>query len=401
MTTTTRGDGAAPRRRGDALPDAGPATAQLDVLLSGTVFFDIIFTDLPQDPAPGTEVWAAGMGSCPGGVSNLAVAASRLGLSTGLSACFGDDVYGRWCWDVLSAQEGIDLSRSRRVPGTHSPVTVSVATRGDRSMITHGHPAPITVDELMGVPPPSRAVVTELSPPDRSERPWWALAADAGSLVFADIGWDPSCSWDRATLDGLSSCHAFTPNQVEAMAYTRTRSAADALAVIAERVPLAVVTCGAHGSMAIDSSTGEQAQVPQVDVTAMDPTGAGDVFAAGLVLGTLAGWPLADRLAFSALCSALAVQQFGGSLAAPGWGDISDWWARTRSTDADPRLVARYGFLHYFLPTDPVDEVRRAEATLTLYSDLPRPLDTSTTGTPVSLPHAPHAPHAHQREGRR
>jgi len=368
------------------------------VLLSGTVFFDIIFTDLPQDPAPGTEVWAGGMGSCPGGVANLAVAASRLGLSTGLSACFGDDVYGRWCWDVLSGQEGIDLSHSRRFPGTHSPVTVSVATRGDRSMITHGHPAPITTDELIGVPPPSRAVVTELTPLDRSDRPWWALAADAGSLVFADVGWDPSGTWDPATLDGLTSCHAFTPNQVEAMAYTRTSSAADALSVIADRVPLAVVTCGAHGSIAVDSSTGERAQVPQVDVTAMDPTGAGDVFAAGLVLGTLAGWPLADRLAFSALCSALAVQQFGGSLAAPGWGDISDWWARTRCSAADPELVARYGFLHDVLPTDPVDEVRRAEATLTLTSDLPRPLDTVTTGTPVA---PTHTPHAHQREGRR
>src|SRR4051812_40930123 len=75
-------------RRGDPLAglraSGSPATAGLDVLLSGHVFFDIVFTDLPHDPAPGTEVWAAGMGSSPGGISNLAVAASRLGLRTGL-----------------------------------------------------------------------------------------------------------------------------------------------------------------------------------------------------------------------------------------------------------------------------------------------------------------------------
>ena len=99
-----------PLRRGDPLaalrtPDA-PA---LDVLLSGQVFFDIVFTDLPEEPAPGTEVWARDMGSGPGGISNLAVAASRLGLRTGLAAGFGDDVYGSWCWDVLSEQEGIDM----------------------------------------------------------------------------------------------------------------------------------------------------------------------------------------------------------------------------------------------------------------------------------------------------
>ena len=364
------------RRRWDPLAAVRPTPAAdgtdvLDVLLSGQIFMDIVFTDLPEDPAPGTEVWAGGMGSCPGGIANLAVAASRLGLSTGLAAGFGDDVYGNWCWDVLSDQEGIDLSASRRFAG-HSAVTVSIAAHGDRSMITHGHPVPVGSDELVGTPAPSRAVITELTPVAQGGTPWWRLAADQGALVFADIGWDPTGRWDAATLDALSSCHAFTPNMVEAMAYTRTDSPRAALHVLADRVPLAVVTCGADGALAIDSATGEEVHVPRVDVRALDATGAGDVFAASLVLGTLAGWPLADRLSFSALCSALAVQQFGGSLAAPGWGDIGDWWHRQRTVGQDRALLERYAFLDDLLPSSPVDAVRRAEATLTLYSDLTR-----------------------------
>ena len=363
-----------PPRRGDPLAGVRPAgSAELDVLLSGPVFFALVFTDLPQDPAPGTEVWAGGMGSSPGGISNLAVAASRLGLRTGLAAGFGDDVYGNWCWDVLAEQEGIDLSSSRRIPGWHSAVTVSVATHGDRSMITHGHPVPLGVEEMIGTPPRSRAVMIELAPLVPGTVPWWKAAAKDGALVFADIGWDPTGVWDRATLDALADCHAFTPNMVEAMAYTRTETPQAALDVLAERVPLAVVTCGADGAIAVDRTTGERAHVPRVDVVATDPTGAGDVFAASLVLGTLAGWPLADRLAFSALCSALAVQQFGGSLAAPGWGDIADWWQCTRADARDDELLTRYGFLDDVLPTEPVDAVRRAEATLTLHSHLPGP----------------------------
>nr|WP_246131088.1 PfkB family carbohydrate kinase [Cellulomonas aerilata] len=362
-------------RRGDPLArlraGGGPPTAELDVLLSGHVFFDIVFTDLPQDPAPGTEVWAGGMGSSPGGISNLAVAASRLGLRTGLAAAFGDDVYGEWCWDVLAEQEGIDLSCSRRLPGWHSSVTVSVATHGDRSMITHGHTVPVRVEELVAAAPRTRAVMIELDGAAAGAVPWWKPAADAGSLVFADIGWDPTGAWDVATLDALADCHAFTPNVVEAMAYTRTGTPEAALGRLAERVPLAVVTCGADGAMAVDATTGERAQVPRIDVPATDPTGAGDVFAASLVVGTLAGWPLQDRLAFSALCSGLAVQQFGGSLAAPGWGDIADWWHRTKAQARDDELLARYGFLGDVMPTDPVDAVRRAEATLTRQSDLP------------------------------
>lgn len=352
-----------------------PGSTELDVLLAGSVFLDLVFTGLADVPSPGTEIWADGMGSSPGGICNLAVATSRLGLRTGLAAGFGSDVYGDWCWDVLARQENVDLTLSRQFPDTHSAVTVSVAHSGDRSMVTHGHPVPLTADELIGHPPASAAAIAELTlmVTDADREPWWLQAARQGTKVFADVGWDPTGRWDRGTLDALTSCHAFMPNQVEAMAYTRTDTPADALHALADRVPLAVVTCGADGALAIDATTGEQAAVPALQVPAIDPTGAGDVFGASLVLGTLAGWPLADRLAFSALCSALAVQQFGGSLSAPGWGDISDWWERAQRPGSphDAQVVDRYRFLDALVPPFPVRVVRRAHATIATQSDLP------------------------------
>ncbi len=110
------------------------------------------------------------------------------------------------------------------------------------------------------------------------------------------------------------------------MAYTRTPTTQEALYALADLVPLAVITSGSDGAMAIDATTGEECHVPALRVTELDPTVASDVFTASLVLGTLKGWPLADRLAFGNLCSGLALQQYGGSLAAPAWGDIADWW---------------------------------------------------------------------------
>lgn len=360
-----------------------PATGEpvLDVLMAGPVFFDIVFTDLPAPVVPGQEVWAAGMGSGPGGIANLAVAARRLGLRTGLAAGFGDDAYGRWCWDVLARSEGVDLSRSRMHERWHTAVTVSIAMDGDRAMVTHGHEFPVGADDLVGAPPATRSALIELPSGPLEHEPWWLRSAHAGALVFADIGWDPTGTWDRARLEPLASCHAFSPNQVEAMAYTRTDTPQAALSVLSEHVPLAVVTRGADGAVAHDATTGETASVPRVEVHAIDPTGAGDVFAAALVVGTLAQWPLADRLAFSALCSALAVQQFGGSLAAPGWGDISDWWSVVRA-GGDRELVRRYGFLDDVVPTHPAARVRRADATLTVHSDLPEP---PGPGTPHSV----------------
>jgi len=366
---------------------------EFDVLLGGTVFLDIIFTGLAALPVGGTEVWADGMGSCPGGIANLATASSRLGLRTSLAAAFGDDDYADFCWRTLAEQEGVDLSRSRRFADWHSPVTVSMSIDRDRGMVTHGHAPPMSSTELIGRPPRTRSVLVDLAeafadedgPGDNGSgddgASWVELARADGALVFGDIGWDATGSWSPLVLDRLAHCHAFLPNADEAMAYTRADTPHDALYDLADRVPLAVVTLGPSGAIAIDGTTGEEASVPALRVPALDPTGAGDVFAASLVLGTLSGWALHQRLAFATLCSSLAVQQFGGSLAAPGWGDIADWWHGIRDQPATTSYAAavrrRFAFLDEILPDDETlatgAAVRRAAATIARQADVGGP----------------------------
>nr|WP_202461869.1 PfkB family carbohydrate kinase [Streptomyces sp. SID8374] len=400
-----------------------PQDPACDVFLTGTVFLDIIFTGLDSAPVRGTESWARGMGSSPGGVANMATALARLGLHTSLAAAFGDDHYGEYCWDALEQGEGIDLSMSRTVPGWHSPVTVSMAYEGERTMVSHGHEAPApsaapgqattdqaatasgqattdqatavpgkaTTDQATAVPgqtgtadappvdtpantapnpafpqcpPRARAAIASLVP-GRSE-PWVATAARHGALIFADVGWDETGRWDLDALPDLAHCEAFLPNAEEAMRYTRTDCPRAAAHALAERVPLAVVTLGAEGAYAVDGRTGTGAQVPAIEVEALDPTGAGDVFVAGFVTGTLAGWPLADRLAFAGLTAALSVQEFGGSLSAPGWAEIAAWWQRIRTCESqDPAALERYAFLEELLPaTARAWPLRRAVPTI-------------------------------------
>jgi sugar/nucleoside kinase (ribokinase family) len=344
-----------------------------DVFVQGTVFLDIVLTGLPSAPRTGTEVFAEGMGSCPGGVANFAIAASRLGLRTGLAAVFGDDAYADFCWRTLADQEGVDLSHSRRIGHWHSPVTISMSIDADagtdRAMVTHAHDAPGDPSKLVGSGLRSRAAIV----PVTEEQPGWMVDAHAaGTMLFGDVGWDPSDAWSPAVLDVLKCFHAFTPNAVEAMAYTRTDTPRDALHKLSNLVPLAVVTDGSRGVMAVDSTTGEEASVPALPVRSYDPTGAGDVFLAALVLGTLRDWPLAHRLAFGNLCAGLSVQHFGGSLAAPGWGDIIDWvrdHSRSHPGDIDPDLLKHYTFVGDVLPAGPVPIVRRASATVARLSD--------------------------------
>ena len=344
---------------------------ELDVFMHGTTFFDMVLTGLPSLPQAGTEMDAIGMGSCPGGVANLAVAASRLGLRTGLASTFGDDSYGDFLWNIL-LEEGVDLSRSRRITEWHSPVTVSLAVNRDRAMITHAHDSPIPTQDLIPEPPPCAAAVVDLTEVDQA---WVRKAHEQGTRIFGDVGWDASGSWPLSDLDGLQIMHAFLPNSAEAMAYTRTEDPRAALLQLADLVPVVVVTCGGQGSIGIDSLTGEEEWVPSLPVNAVDATGAGDVFAAAFILGSLREWPLRNRMAFANLCAALSVQQVGGSLAAPGWGDLADWLAGVRTAEAGGSRAAgvlahSYAFLTPELSRHPTHTaVRRAVATIARFSD--------------------------------
>ena len=158
------------------------------------------------------------------------------------------------------------------------------------------------------------------------------------------------------------------------MSYTHTDDPHDALHALADRVPVAVVTCGGQGALAVDSTTGEEEWMPSLPVNAYDPTGAGDVFGAAFVLGTVRQWPLRQRLAFANLCAALSVQYVGGSLAAPGWGDIIDWLAVARAkaeagSQAAQDQADAYRFIEDVLPQSGRISVRRARATIARASD--------------------------------
>jgi hypothetical protein len=241
----------------------------------------------------------------------------------------------------------------------------------DRAMVTHAHPAPMPTLDMIGELPPARIGFAHLGPDSAA---WVARAAAAGMTLFADIGWDPGEEWSPAVLEELQHFHAFLPNSVEAMAYTHTEDPHDALHALGEHVPVAVVTCGGQGALGLDGLTGEEEWVPSLPVNSYDPTGAGDVFAAGFALGSLHGWSLKQRLAFANLCAALSVQYVGGSLAAPGWGDIVDWLARLRAKAAAgsttaAELSANYAFIDDVLPSSGRIAVRRARATIARASD--------------------------------
>jgi sugar/nucleoside kinase (ribokinase family) len=223
----------------------------------------------------------------------------------------------------------------------------------------------------MGDPPEARTALVHL---EAEPREWLAKAAANGTQIYADVGWDPTQEWSTDLLDQLSLCHAFLPNEREAMAYTRTDSAVAALGTLSELVPVAVVTRGGDGAVAADQITGEYAEVPALDIDLLDATGAGDVFGATFVAASLGGWPLQERLRFAVLAAGLSVGHHGGALAAPGWYGVDRWWRSLK----DPGLRRAYGFLADRIPAEVGPPVQHAPVT----PPAPTPL-TPPAPTPV------------------
>jgi sugar/nucleoside kinase (ribokinase family) len=291
------------------------------------VFLDLVLTGLEGPPPPGTEAYASGMAISPGGAATVAVALARLGVRAQLAALFADDPWGELLWRMLAEGEGVDLSASRRISGWSTPLTVSLAFGHDRSLATHSVAPPVTLNIGEELPARARACFTHIGP-DISLS-WLDRARSLGIAVFADARWDTAGSWPAEVLESLQAADAFLPNAVEAMSYTRTATAREALGRISKLVAVAVVKCGVDGAIASEGD-GPILQEPGLAVDAVDPTGAGDVFDAAFIYGSLLEWPLQQRLRFAVVCSGLSVGRPGGAISAPTWSEISAFLEQAR-----------------------------------------------------------------------
>ncbi|MBE6474680.1 MAG: carbohydrate kinase family protein [Actinomyces succiniciruminis] len=289
---------------------ATPATPARPVLVIGPSFLDVVMSGLTHATVPGEEQRVEDCALMPGGAANQAVTLARLGLPTGLCTYLGTDPAGGLVTDMLEA-EGVDLSRAEHT--RRQNVTVSLALDGDRALTTCGEdtvPVPVS-----GWPAPT-ALVADLGAirTGREAVSRWRYGPEP-TMVFGDTGWDPTGRWSEEDLAPLDLVDVFTPNESEALHYTRAGTAAEAARALAERVPVVVVTCGADGVVACDGE--ELLTLPALDVAVVDTTGAGDAFTSGLVWAYLHDLGLRPAVSLACAVAAATLGRPGGSLNAP------------------------------------------------------------------------------------
>jgi sugar/nucleoside kinase (ribokinase family) len=292
------------------------ADREIDVLVAGRVFSDLVFTGV-NAPAPGAEVFADGFAISPGGAANRAVAAARLGAHTALVTELGDDPVGRIVVASLRDELNLDLRFAVQHAGYQMPISVAITDGHDRSFVTFEHPG-----DLPSWPVDTSVKVAHVGLGRGPVHPQATRLRAKGTTLVAGVGWDPSGQWSETLLDHLDGVDILIVNEVEALEYTRARTVDAALDRLAERVELAVITLGPGGALAAHGRT--RLRVPAIAVRAVDPTGAGDSFTAAFMAATAWEWELTDRLRLASVSATCSVLGAGGARSAPRPADIAD-----------------------------------------------------------------------------
>ena len=307
-----------------------------DVLLPGDYFFDLIYTDLPEFPAPGREVYSKGITATGGAMFITAVSLRRLGVQTGWIACFGNDYYSEYV-HRLALDENLDLSLAACVDQPYRRVTTAIPFQGERAFVTYTDPPPIDLLarwlsamqrcdfahlHLGGI-----MTLEQLTP----------LANEArthGATISMDCQDMPNlhtaCTWKPV----LSMVDVFMPNAREALIVSGTDTLDEALRWLMQWTKVVVVKDGANGAWI--ASEGEIMHFPAIHVgPVVDTTGAGDCFNAGFLFGyVVEKAPLALCARYGNICGGLSVTQVGGATAAPTLEQLKQISAQYQDEDS-------------------------------------------------------------------
>lgn len=241
-----------------------------------------------------------------GPVATALAALARWGRRCAFAGVVGDDPEGARIARDLAA-DGVDTERLLVREGARSHVAFIAVERGTgRRQIywqrpTGPAPAPAEIDA-----PPARVFLTDglfagasVALARRAER----VVVDAGTLREGT----------RALLD---CAHVFVASESFARAFAGGDDPAGACRRMREHgVEVAGVTLGARGYVA---SFGDRLlERPAHEVDAVDTTGCGDVFHAGIVEGLLAGWPPERCFDFAAWAAARSATRLGNRAGLP------------------------------------------------------------------------------------
>jgi sugar/nucleoside kinase (ribokinase family) len=297
---------------------SGPARPRIAAL--GLTSWDRLLV-LDRQPTPAQQAVVRGELLAPGGTTtNACVQLARLGAAVTAMAAVGDDDEGRAVLAGLRA-EGIDTAWCPIRPGERTDrATVLVTLEPfDRAIIWHPGAtlrkgdridvAALFGHDLVVLDFPDVPLLRFLTDLPAHVDPRTRLLGTFNYLA------DPAIP-DRLDLALRHDC--VVGSEHDLLILTGQADAEAAMAalqrgMVGSTLRAAAVTAGVRGSILLTAA--ERWRVPAFPVTAVDPTGAGDAYLAGIAWGMAHRWDWPRTGRFAAALGALATRALGAQTA--------------------------------------------------------------------------------------
>lgn len=270
--------------------------------------------------------------------SNQAVASSRLGADSAFIACVGDDHYGEEAIELHNSEE-VNTEFLTKDPDLSTGAGFIIVEEGGENsiIVTPGANSALNKDRVKDASEVIRSsdvLLTQLEIPLETALYAGKLASDQGVKSVLNPAPAPS---QEVEPEKLSRFDLVTPNYTEACALAGVQPDKDVdpeelLGMLSEKGASAVLmTLGSEGALLRTDEVTMEVEAP--DVTAVDTTGAGDVFNAALAVALAEGKGLenGEAIEFAGHAGALAVTKKNVIPSIPSRKELEDFISKNKA----------------------------------------------------------------------
>src|SRR5579885_3365585 len=271
----------------------------MDAVCLGILVADLFASPIDALPQPGelktTSGFLMGAGGC---ASNTAACLRRLGRTVRVVGKLGEDLFGDFVVRELGgrgiATSGVTRSRTHQ---TSSTVILNVLGQDRRYLHVIGANSDFTAEDVDPAALDDALV-------EQARRKRLVTVLD----VVIPAGFPTPMDWLAPVLPFTDY---FLPNEDEARALTGLEDPHEQAKSLWRYNPggTVVITRGERGSLTKCGTV--VVDTPAFPVEAVDESGAGDAFSAGLITGVLEQWPLQEVLLFASAAGASCTRALG------------------------------------------------------------------------------------------
>ncbi len=315
----------------------------VSIAIIGSIHVDFIIR-VPRIPSIGETVLGKDFKIYPGGKgANQCLGAARLGAKAYMVSRVGEDFLADIALKNLRLEPNIVLDYVKSTRKTHTGIAfILVDQRGENIIaVAPGadiHVSTSDVEEFLDRVRDFKVLLTQLEIPLRTVVHALKKASNANIITMLNPA--PAIKLPEKV---YSYIDVLTPNRVELEALSATTISSIDDIVRASRKLLAkgvrkavITTLGAHGAIIVTED--RAIHVPALKVKAVDTTGAGDAFNAGLAVALAEGKDIIEAVKWANTVAALKVAKMGAQEGLPSRSEVEELLAKSHDY-LKPRIL--------------------------------------------------------------